>query len=74
MPMGRPEEGNQDRAVASISFQFYLNGQQAWARGEYETYVHTGEVQEEAMLRATDNALVIALETRDAFITKSKEH
>jgi hypothetical protein len=68
------QERGQDRAVSSISFQFYVNGQQSWARGEYETYLQPGEAQEEAMMRATDNALTIAFETRDAFVNKRKEH
>ena len=70
----RPTEGGHDRAVGRISFKFFANGKEAWASGEYETFVHHGESQEEAMMRATDNALTIAFETRNAFVNKHKEH
>jgi hypothetical protein len=70
----RPAEGNQDRAVGRISFKFFANGREAWASGEYETFVHHGEAPEAAMMRASDNALTIAFETRDSFIRQHKEH
>jgi hypothetical protein len=63
-----------DRALGRIGFQFYVNGKSQWATGEYETYCHDGESPEEAMMRASDNALSIAFEIRDAFVSKHKEN
>lgn len=64
---------NQDRALGRIGFQFYVNGKSQWATGEYETYVQPDESNEEAMMRAGDNALSIAFEIRDAFVRTHKE-
>jgi len=66
--------GGQDRALGRIGFQFYVNGKSQWATGEYETYRQEGETEEEAMVRASDNALSIAFEIRDNFVSKHKEH
>ena len=64
-----------DRVVGKISYQFYSSGQQAWAAGEYETYVLPGETPDQAMMRAADNALIVAFEVRDKFVqsTQKKE-
>lgn len=69
--MSRPE---QERALGKINFQFLLNGKQVYAGGEYEAFVGDGETPEEAMMRASDNALTIAFEIRDRFVHKNKEH
>lgn len=64
---------NQDRALGKISFQFLVNGRSNYATGEYETFVAEGESTDEAMIRATDNALTIAFEIRDSYVRRNKE-
>lgn len=68
----RSGDSNKDRALSRIGFQFYVDGKSQWATGEYETYQKEGETPEETMMRASDNALTIAFETRDGFVNRNK--
>lgn len=68
----QPSDPQQERALGKINFQFLVGGKNVYAGGEYESFVHEGETVEEAMMRASDNALTIAFEVRDSFVRRSK--